>query len=260
MKAVILAGGFGTRIGEESDYRPKPMVEINGEPLLWHIMKIYSHYGINDFVICLGYKGSHIKNFFTNYHHNSSSINVNLKDGKIKVFNSKSENWNVTLVETGLHTMTGGRLKKISQYLDNETFCLTYGDGLSDIDISSELEFHREHGSLATVAAVKPPGRFGILTVQDDKSVTSFQEKSDDAVGWINGGFFILEPGIFDYISDDDQAIWENEPLRNLAIDGKLFAFEHRGFWQPCDTLRDKRTLEKLSLSGEAKWMVWKNK
>ena len=253
MKAVILAGGLGTRIAEESDTKPKPMVEIGGRPLLWHIMKSYSHHGISDFIICLGYKGYVIKEFFFNYYRHTSDLEIDLRSGQHRVLNSKSEDWKVTLVDTGTNTMTGGRLKRVAPYLTDETFCLTYGDGLSDIDITAELAFHRAHGRLATVAAVQPPGRFGVLNVDSTMRVTSFEEKPSDEIGWINGGFFVLEPKVIDYI-DDDATSWEREPLIKLARDGCLSAYQHTGFWQPCDTLRDKRELEKLWSSGNAPW------
>ncbi len=255
MKAVILAGGLGTRIAEESDTKPKPMVEIGGKPLLWHIMKMYSHHGINDFVICLGYKGYVIKEFFFNYYRHMSDMMIDLKTGDHKILNSQAENWRITLVDTGPDTMTGGRLKRVAPYLGDETFCLTYGDGLSDIDMGAELAFHRSHGKLATVAAVQPPGRFGVLNIDDGSNVSSFEEKPSDEIGWINGGFFVLEPKVIDYI-DGDSTSWEREPLSNLARDGHLAAFRHSGFWQPCDTLRDKRELEAMWSRGNAPWQV----
>jgi glucose-1-phosphate cytidylyltransferase len=256
MKAVILAGGFGTRIAEESDSKPKPMVEVGANPLLWHIMKLYSHHGINDFVICLGYKGYVIKEFFSNYYHHMSDMKIDLKTGEHQILNNQSEDWRITLVDTGSETMTGGRLKRISDYLDNETFCLTYGDGLSDIDITAELAFHRKHGKLATIAAVQPPGRFGVLKLDGKGEVSCFEEKPSDEMGWINGGFFILEPSVMDYI-ENDAVSWERAPLTRLAQDGELAAFQHTGFWQACDTLRDKRELESLWAQGTAPWCVW---
>lgn len=256
MKAVILAGGLGTRIAEESDTKPKPMVEIGGKPLLWHIMKTYSHHGINDFVICLGYKGYVIKEFFFNYYRHMSNMTIDLKTGDHQILNSQAENWRITLVDTGPETMTGGRLKRVAPYLGQETFCLTYGDGLSDINISAELEFHRKHGKLATVAAVQPPGRFGVLNIDAANQVTSFEEKPSDEIGWINGGFFVLEPGVIPYIEGDDTS-WERTPLADISKDGQLVAFHHTGFWQPCDTLRDKRELEALWLGGKAPWRIW---
>ena len=256
MKAVILAGGLGTRIAEESDTKPKPMVEIGGKPLLWHIMKMYSRHGVNDFVICLGYKGYVIKEFFFNYYRHMSDMMIDLETGDHKILNTQAENWRITLVDTGPDTMTGGRLKRVAPYLGDETFCLTYGDGLSDLDIGAELAFHRSHGKLATVAAVQPPGRFGVLNIDGDSNVSSFEEKPSDEIGWINGGFFVLEPKVIDYI-DGDSTSWEREPLSNLARDGHLAAFRHNGFWQPCDTLRDKRELEALWSRGTAPWRSW---
>lgn len=256
MKLVILAGGLGTRIAEESETKPKPMVEVGGRPLLWHIMKTYAHHGVTEFVICLGYKGYVIKEFFINYQRHLSNLEINLKDGSTRTLESTSEDWKVTLVETGETTMTGGRLKRVAPYLGDQTFCMTYGDGLADIDISAELAFHRRHGKLATVAAVQPPGRFGVLAVEDDHMVSSFQEKPSDEIGWINGGFFVLEPRVIDYIAGDETS-FEQEPLKNLARDGQLAAFEHTGFWQPCDTLRDKRDLERHWAQGKAPWRVW---
>ena len=256
MKAVILAGGLGTRIAEESDNKPKPMVEIGGRPLLWHIMKSYGYHGIKDFIICLGYKGYVIKEFFFNYYRHMSDLEISLRTGELRVLNSHSEDWSVTLVDTGSDTMTGGRLKRVARYLGDETFCFTYGDGLSDIDIAAEIAFHRAHGGLATVAAVQPPGRFGVLNVDTNRLVTAFEEKPSDEIGWINGGFFVLEPKAIAYV-DGDSTSWERAPLTNLARDGQLFAFQHSGFWQPCDTLRDKRDLERLWQSGTAPWRVW---
>lgn len=255
MKAVILAGGLGTRIAEESDTKPKPMVEIGGKPLLWHIMRSYANHGIKDFVICLGYKGYVIKEFFLNYYSHMSDMTIDLGTGEHKILDSQAEDWRITLVDTGAETMTGGRLKRAAPYLNNETFCLTYGDGLSNIDISAEVEFHRRHGKLATVAAVQPPGRFGVLNIDDHNNVSSFEEKPSDEIGWINGGFFVLEPEVIKYI-DGDEISWEREPLTNLAKDGQLSAFHHTGFWQPCDTLRDKRELEALWANNKAPWRI----
>lgn len=256
MKAVILAGGLGTRIAEESDTKPKPMVEVGGRPLLWHIMKCYAHHGVKDFVICLGYKGYVIKEFFFNYYRHMADMRIDLKNGEHQILNSQSEDWKVTLVDTGPDTMTGGRLKRVAPYLGAEPFCLTYGDGLSDIDIGAEIAFHRRHGKLATVAAVQPPGRFGVLNIDKDRQVSSFEEKPSDEIGWINGGFFILDPEVIKFIEGDDTS-WERAPLTTLAKEGELAAFEHKGFWQACDTLRDKRELEKLWNSGAAPWRVW---
>lgn len=253
MKAVILAGGLGTRIAEESDHKPKPMVEIGGRPLLWHIMKSYSQHGIKDFVVCLGYKGYVIKEFFFNYYRHTADLEINLADGSHRILGSQAEDWKITLVDTGPDTMTGGRLKRVGHLLKEETFCMTYGDGLSDIDITAELAFHASHGKLATVAAVQPPGRFGVLVQDEQGQVTSFEEKPSDEIGWINGGFFVLEPAALEYI-DGDSASWERAPLSNLARDGQLAAYQHHGFWQPCDTLRDKRELEALWHGGAAPW------
>lgn len=259
MKAVILAGGLGTRIAEISDSMPKPMIKIGGYPLLWHIIKTYSRHGIKDFIICLGYKGYVIKEFFSNYHNHMSDIIIDLGTGRQEILNSRSEDWNITLVDTGEHTMTGGRLKRVAEYIGDETFCLTYGDGLADIDISAEITFHKKHGKLATVAAVQPPGRFGVLNIGEDNFVSSFDEKPSNEMGWINGGFFVLEPRVIDYI-DGDHISWEREPLENIARDGELAAFYHRGFWQPCDTLREKRILESLCKEGTPPWERAPNK
>lgn len=258
MRAVILAGGMGTRIAEESDHRPKPMIEVGGWPLLWHIMKIYSISGINDFIICLGYKGHVIKEYFLNYPRYHSDLVIDMKKHDYTILGSRTEDWKVTLVDTGLMTMTGGRLKRIAHLLGDETFCMTYGDGLADIDISAELAFHKEHGKLATVAAVQPPGRFGVLGIKGAGRVESFEEKPSDEIGWINGGFFVLEPRAIQYV-EDDATSWEKAPLSSLAKDGELMAFKHEGFWQPCDTLRDKRILEELWASDKAPWKKWQD-
>lgn len=255
MKAVILAGGLGTRIAEESDHKPKPMVEIGGRPLLWHIMRSYSHHGIKDFIVCLGYKGYVIKEFFFNYYRHTADLEINLSDGTHRVLGSQAEDWKITLVDTGPDTMTGGRLKRVGHLVQDETFCMTYGDGLADIDIGAEVAFHARHGKLATVAAVQPPGRFGVLVQDEWGHVTSFEEKPSDEIGWINGGFFVLEPAALRYVEDDTTS-WERAPLSKLAFDGQLEAFRHHGFWQPCDTLRDKRELEALWQGGNAPWRV----
>lgn len=256
MKVVILAGGYGTRLSEETVNIPKPMVEIGGKPILWHIMKIYSHYGYNDFIICLGYKGYIIKEYFMNYFMHMSDITVDLSNGGIKVHNSKAENWKVTLVDTGLDTMTGGRIKRIKDHLDGERFMLTYGDGVGDVNINSLEKFHESHGKLATMTAVQPSGRFGALRINDDKKVESFVEKPAGDGAWINGGFFVLEPQVIDYIKDDN-TIWEREPLENLTKESQLFAYKHEGFWKPMDTLRDKIELERLWNTKKAPWKVW---
>ncbi len=255
MKAVILAGGFGTRLSEETTVRPKPRVEIGGKPILWHIMKIFSAYGIHEFVICCGYKGYMIKEYFSKYFLQVADITFDMKENRMKVHTNGADPWKVTLVDTGEKTMTGGRLKRVSEYVKGETFCFTYGDGVSDINIRELIEFHRKNSTLATVTAVQPPGRFGILSLRGDK-VLSFREKPQGDGAWINGGFFVLEPRAIDYIQDDATA-WENEPLRKLAQEEKLSAFRHYGFWQPMDTLRDKQVLEELWQADKAPWKVW---
>jgi glucose-1-phosphate cytidylyltransferase len=255
VKAVILAGGLGTRIAEESDLLPKPMVEIGGRPILWHIMKMYSNHGITDFVVCLGYKGYMIKEYFLNYYPHTADLKIDLKNGSQTILSSDSEPWTITLVDTGSETMTGGRLKRVAKYLDNETFCLTYGDGVSDLNIREEIAFHKQHGKLATVASVQPPGRFALLEIEAGGQVSKFEEKRDDEVGWINGGFFVLEPSVLDRIDGDD-SIWEREPLEGLTRDGQLVAYKHYGFWQPMDTLREKRLLESLFINDRASWLA----
>jgi len=255
MKAVILAGGYGTRISEETNLKPKPMIEIGGKPILWHIMKTYSTYGINDFIICCGYKGYMVKEYFANYFLHMSDVTFDMKNNKMEVHQKFVEPWKVTLVDTGLNTMTGGRLKKIEKYVDNETFCFTYGDGLSNVNISKLIDFHKKKGKIATVTTVQPPGRFGMLDVENDK-VLSFKEKPDGDGNWINGGYFVLEPKIFNYLQDDS-TIWEREPLEKLAKEGQLSAFKHKSFWQPLDTLRDKITLEELWKTNKAPWKNW---
>ena len=256
MKVVILAGGLGTRIGEETDVRPKPMIEIGGMPLLLHIMKIYGAAGFADFVVCLGYRGYVIKEYFANYALHRSDVTFDFKTGETAFFNRAAEPWRVTLVDTGLDTMTGGRLRRARAAIGGEPFMLTYGDGVADIDIAALLDFHRRHGKAATVTAVQPPGRFGVLDLADDGGVKSFREKPGNEIGWINGGFFVLEPRVFDLI-EDDTTVWEREPLERLAARGDLAAYRHRGFWQPVDTLRDKRALEALWAGGAAPWKVW---
>jgi glucose-1-phosphate cytidylyltransferase len=255
MKAVILAGGLGTRITEETTTRPKPMVEIGGKPILWHILKTYSHHGINDFIICLGYKGYMIKEYFANYFLHMSDVTFDLANNNLEVHQKHAEPWRITLVDTGEQTQTGGRLKRVADYLDEETFCFTYGDGLADVDIARTVAFHRERGSLATVCAVQPPGRFGALDI-DGTRITRFEEKPSGDGTWINGGFFVLEPGVLRYIADDN-TIWERQPLESLARDGQLSAYRHEGFWQPMDTLRDKIKLDSLWQTGKAPWKVW---
>jgi glucose-1-phosphate cytidylyltransferase len=256
MKAVILAGGLGTRIAEETHLKPKPMIEIGGKPMLWHIMKEYSSHGINDFVICCGYKGYMIKEYFANYFLHMSDVTFNMKQNKMEVHHKFVEPWTVTLVDTGLNTMTGGRLKRIKEYVQNDTFCFTYGDGLSDVNISKLIDFHKNTKNKATITSVQPPGRFGILDITDDK-ITSFKEKPTESGNWINGGYFVLEPSIFDYLKNDS-TIWEKEPLEKLAQENQLSAFKHMGFWQPLDTLREKNQLEELWNSNKAPWKTWK--
>ena len=255
MKAVILAGGMGTRISEETSVRPKPMVEIGGKPILWHIMKIYSTHGVNDFVICLGYKGYLIKEYFANYFLHMSDVTFDMAKNKMEVRQANAEPWRVTLVDTGDTAMTGGRLKRVGSYLQDGDFCFTYGDGLSDIDIGKLLTFHKAQGTLATVTAVQPPGRFGALDMQKHK-ITGFKEKPQGDGGWVNGGFFVLSPKVLGYI-ENDMTPWEREPMESLAREGQLSAFRHEGFWQPMDTLRDKLHLEELWAQGKAPWKVW---
>jgi glucose-1-phosphate cytidylyltransferase len=257
MKAVILAGGFGTRISEETDARPKPLVEIGGHPILWHVMKLYEVAGLTEFVICGGYKASMIKRFFANYYLEANDIEIDLAGGEVRYLNTVSrETWKVAIVDTGITTLTGGRVKRIASVIGNDTFCLTYGDGLADLDIRQLISFHKNHGALATVTAVPSPGRFGILDISSDERVARFHEKPEGEMGWINGGFFVLEPGVMDYIEGDDTS-WERQPLEQLARDGQLVAYRHTGFWKPMDTLRDKRELETLWDSGAAPWKLW---
>ncbi|KGR34525.1 glucose-1-phosphate cytidylyltransferase [Vibrio campbellii] len=256
MKAVILAGGLGTRLSEETDIKPKPMVEIGGMPILWHIMKTYSHFGVNDFIICCGYKGYVIKEFFANYVMHMSDITFDMANNKMTVHNQRAEPWSVTLVDTGANSMTGGRLKRVKDYIkDEDCFCFTYGDGVSDVNISNLIDFHKAHGKLATLTATIPPGRFGALTIEDSQ-INSFIEKPKGDGSKINGGYFVLSPEVLDLIPDDS-CTWEQEPLETLAQNGQLMAFEHDGFWQPMDTLRDKIKLNELWASGKAPWNVW---
>lgn len=257
MKAVILSGGLGTRISEETHLKPKPMVEIGGKPILWHIMKIYSAHGISDFVVCCGFKGYVIKEYFANYFLHMSDVTFDMENNRMEVLYRKAEPWRVTLVDTGEHTQTGGRLRRVAEYLDDgDPFCFTYGDGVADIDISAEIAFHRSHGKWATVTAVQPPGRYGALQLSGDR-VTGFMEKPRGDGGLINGGFFILSPRCIDLIAGDD-TVWERDPLTRLASENQLMAFAHDGFWHPMDTLRDKNYLESLWESGDAPWKVWK--
>ena len=256
MKAVILAGGLGTRISEETSFKPKPMIEIGGKPILWHIMKIYSHHGINEFIICCGYKGYVIKEYFANYFLHQSDITFNMTNNEMKIHQERAEPWKVTLIDTGENTMTGGRLKRVKEYLDNdEPFCLTYGDGVADINISQLIKFHNAHGKLATLTSVFPQARFGSIDIEKDK-VKRFVEKPRGDRALINGGYFVLNTKIFNEI-DGDNTIWEQEPLNNLANKGELMAFKHDGFWQPMDTLRDKNYLEELWSSNKALWKLW---
>lgn len=256
MKAVILAGGLGTRISEETHLKPKPMIEVGGKPILWHIMKIYASHGVNDFVICCGYKGYVIKEYFANYFLHMSDVTFDMASNEMEVHQKKAEPWRVTLVDTGDETLTGGRLKRVGNYVkDEEAFCFTYGDGVADVNITEQLMFHKRHGKLATVTAVQPPGRYGAL-VRDGDLVSGFQEKPPGDGAWINGGFFVLSPKVLDYI-DGDKTTWEAFPLETIAKQGNLAAFEHRGFWQPMDTLRDKNHLEELWESDKAPWKCW---
>lgn len=256
MKVVILAGGFGTRLAEETSILPKPLVEIGGKPILWHIMKIYEKAGFNEFIICCGYKAHMIKNYFVNYFMENYDITVDLEHNNVEFLGKPSERWKVTMVDTGLNTLTGGRIKRIAPYVGNETFCLTYGDGVSDVDIPALVASHKQANLKATVTSVPSPGRFGILDINNDGLVTKFHEKPDNEMGWINGGFFVLEPSIFDYI-DGDSSTWEKEPLEQLAQDGQLNTFKHTGFWKPMDSLRDKRELEELWENNKAPWKSW---
>jgi glucose-1-phosphate cytidylyltransferase len=256
MKAVILAGGLGTRLSEETSVRPKPMVEIGGKPILWHIMKMYSAHGINDFIICCGYKGYLIKEYFANYFLHSSDVTFNMRENTMKVHDKRAEDWNVTLVDTGDSSMTGGRLRRVADYVrDEEAFCFTYGDGVGDVDISATIAFHKQHGKAATLTATYPPGRFGALDIKQGQ-VLNFKEKPKGDGAMINGGFFVLSPQVLEYLVDDS-TVWEQEPLMGLAADGQLMAHEHPGFWQPMDTLHDKNLLEKLWQNGKAPWKSW---
>ncbi len=257
MKVVILAGGFGTRISEESATKPKPMVEIGGRPMLWHIMKLFGHHGLNDFVICLGYKGYVIKEYFANYVLSMSDVRLDLGSNQIEYLNNSTEPWRVTLVDTGDKTLTGGRMRRVREHLGDETFCMTYGDGITDLSISELIAFHREHGGLATVTAVQPPGRFGAFTLHEDEyRIEHFKEKPSGDGAWVNGGFFVLEPKALDYI-EGDLTTWEQEPMQGLARDGGLYAFKHPGFWQSMDTLRDKMYLEELWAQDSPPWKIW---
>jgi glucose-1-phosphate cytidylyltransferase len=255
-KIVLLAGGYGTRLSEETDLRPKPMVEIGGKPIIWHIMKIYSHYGFNNFIICCGYKSYYIKDYFYHYYMHASDITLDLALNKIIYHNTNSEPWKITLVDTGLETNTGGRLKRIKNYIGDKTFMMTYGDGVSDINITHLLEYHQKSGKLATLTAVLPSGKFGALEIGKNNNIISFFEKPQGDGSWVNGGFFVLEPQVFDYI-EGDSTIFERWPLEKLASDGQLQSFKHRGFWKPMDTLREKKELQELWDSGKPPWKVW---
>lgn len=256
MKVVILAGGYGTRLSEETDLRPKPMVEIGGRPILWHLMKFFAHFGHREFVVCLGYKGLVIKEYFAHYRLHNSDLTVDLARGSTEYHSTHPEDWRVTLVDTGLDSMTGGRVKRVRAYVDQGPFFMTYGDGLGSVDLHALLELHREKGRIATVTSVQPPGRFGVLEVEGEDQVVGFHEKPVEGAGWINAGFFIMEPRIFDYI-EGDATVLEGEPLTRLAREGELVTYRHRGFWKPMDTLRDKRVLEAAWESGTAPWKVW---
>ncbi len=257
MKVLLLAGGFGTRLSEETHLKPKPMVEIGGKPILWHIMKIYSAYGFNDFIILLGYKGYYIKEYFANYFLHQSDVTIDLQTNSMEVHNNNSEPWKVTLIDTGLNTMTGGRIKRAQEYVGNEAFMLTYGDGVGDVNIKKLLEFHKVNNGVITVTSAQPEGRFGALNIDKKNKVTSFMEKPKGDGNWINAGFFVCEPEVFEYIDNEINSVFEQEPLKNLAKDGKMYTYKHTGFWKPMDTLRDKRELEKLWNSGKAPWKVW---
>jgi glucose-1-phosphate cytidylyltransferase len=256
MKVVLLAGGFGTRISEETDLKPKPMVDVGGKPVLWHIMKIYSSYGYQDFVICLGYKSYLIKEYFANYYLHQSDLTIDLKANSIEWHQSQAEPWKITLKDTGLNTMTGGRIKRIQDFVKDETFMLTYGDGVANVDLKELLKFHKSHGKYCTVTSVQPSGRFGALNIDNQNKVNSFQEKPKGDGAWVNGGFFVCQPEVFNYIKGDS-TIWEKEPLEELAKGGQLVAYKHHGFWKPMDTLRDKIELESLWNSGKAEWKNW---
>jgi len=259
MQAMILAGGLGTRISEESAVRPKPMVEIGGRPIIWHIMKMYLAHGVSDFVICCGYKGHLIKQFFRDYAMDGADITFDMRDSTTTMLRTSTEPWKVTLVDTGLDTMTGGRIRRAARYLNDGPFCCTYGDGVSDVDITKLMAFHRAQGVLATVTAVQPPGRFGAFNLHADNAlVPSFKEKPGGDGAWINGGFFVCQPEVFDYIRNGDTTIWEQDPLQNIAKDGQLVGYKHEGFWRPMDTLKDKQDLNEMWNTGSAKWKIWK--
>jgi glucose-1-phosphate cytidylyltransferase len=257
MKVVLLAGGLGTRLSEETVVKPKPMVEIGGMPILWHIMKIYSAHGFNDFVVCLGYKGYVIKEFFSNYFLHKSDVTIDLKNNSVEVHDSQAEPWKITLVDTGNESMTGGRIKRIQPYINNEPFMLTYGDGVGNIDIKQLVAYHKEHGKLCTVTSVQPQGRFGALNILEDSTVHSFMEKPKGDGSWINGGYFVCQPEVFDYIKEGDSTVWEKGPMEDIAQDGQMNAFKHNGFWRPMDTLKDKHDLNEMWTENNAPWKIW---
>jgi glucose-1-phosphate cytidylyltransferase len=257
MKVLLLAGGFGTRLSEETDIKPKPMVDIGGKPILWHIMKTYSHYGFNDFVILLGYKGYYIKEYFSNYFLHQSDVTIDMSDGSMEIHNNSSEPWKVTLLDTGLDSMTGGRIKRAKNFIGSEPFMLTYGDGVSDIDIEELVKFHKSHGKAMTMTSAQPDGRFGALDIDDNSKVKEFKEKPKGDGSWINAGYFVCEPKVFNYIVDGDSSIFEEAPLMNLAKDNEVYTYKHHDFWMPMDTLRDKHKLNELWNSGKAPWKVW---
>ncbi|WP_367866798.1 glucose-1-phosphate cytidylyltransferase [Pedobacter sp. WC2423] len=257
MKVVILAGGLGTRLSEETGIKPKPMVEIGGMPILWHIMKIYSAYGYNDFIICLGYKGYIVKEYFTNYFLHKSDLTIDLKSNSFEIHKSEAESWKITLVNTGDDSMTGGRIKRIQKYVKDETFMLTYGDGVGDINIKSLVDYHLNHGKLVTVTSIQPLGRFGALAVSGDNEVFSFLEKPKGDGSWINGGYMVCQPGIFNFINNGDDTIWEREPMQNIASSGEMYAYKHHGFWRPMDTLKDKHELNEMWNKGNSPWKIW---
>lgn len=257
MKVLLLAGGLGTRLAEETSLRPKPMVEIGGKPILWHIMKLYSHHGFNDFVILLGYKGYYIKEYFANYFLHQSDVTIDIREGGMEILNNSSEPWKVTLLDTGMHSMTGGRIKRAQKFVGDEPFMLTYGDGVADIDVNCLLRFHKSHGKAITMTSAQPEGRFGALHIGDEHQVCQFSEKPKGDGGWINAGFFVCEPKVFDYITLGDETVFEQDPLRNMAKEGELYTFQHTGFWKPMDTLRDKQVLESLWENKSAPWKVW---
>ena len=257
MKVVILAGGFGTRLSEETDIKPKPMVEIGGKPILWHIMKTYSEYGFNEFVILLGYKGYYIKEYFSNYFLHQSNVTVDLSSGQVEVHNNSSEPWKVTLVDTGINSMTGGRIKRAQGFIGDESFMLTYGDGVANINIDKLLEFHNSHGKALTMTSAQPDGRFGALDIGENNQVKEFKEKPKGDGSWINAGYFVCNPEVFDYIMEGDATVFEQNPLQNLAKDGEVYTYKHYDFWMPMDTLRDRKILDKMCEESEAPWMVW---